>query len=194
MLDSQGKRWIQPFLEAIALRMARWGWTPNGVTILALAFGLIAAGLYALGFPGWSIFFLWMSGLCDAIDGTLARCTQRMSAWGTLLDVTFDRIVEIAILIVIAWHHREHALGVLVLMGTFVIAMTVFLTVGALSAKQGNKSFYYQPGVIERTEGFVLLTLMIAFPLFLQPIILLFLILEVITIGQRLREAHRLLK
>ena len=48
-----------------------------------------------------------------------------------------------------------------------LMSMTIFLTVGALSEKKGVKSFYYQAGVAERSEGFIFFSLMILIPSYL---------------------------
>jgi hypothetical protein len=72
--------------------------------------------------------------------------------------------------------------------------MTVFLTVGAVAEKSGIKTFYYQPGLAERTEGFILFSLMIVFPDYLIAIGLVFLGVEIFTAVQRLTEAGKILK
>ncbi|MBR3216146.1 MAG: CDP-alcohol phosphatidyltransferase family protein, partial [Exiguobacterium sp.] len=82
----------------------------------------------------------------------------------------------------------------LILIASFVIAMTLFLAVGASTSKRSEKSFYYQPGIIERTECFILFTLMILFPNWVGGIALIFLLLEVMTITQRFIEARRMLR
>ena len=73
------------------------------------------------------------------------------------------------------------------------MSMTIFLTVGALSEKKGVKSFYYQAGVAERSEGFIFFSLMILIPSYLGIITNIFSILIIITAMQRFLEAKRLL-
>ena len=73
------------------------------------------------------------------------------------------------------------------------MSMTIFLTVGALSEKKGVKSFYYQAGVAERSEGFIFFSLMILFPGYLRIITNIFSILIIVTAIQRFLEAKRLL-
>ena len=73
------------------------------------------------------------------------------------------------------------------------MSMTIYLTVGALSEKKGVKSFYYQAGVAERSEGFIFFSLMILIPSYLGIITNIFSILIIITAIQRFLEAKRLL-
>jgi archaetidylinositol phosphate synthase len=56
------------------------------------------------------------------------------------------------------------------------------------------KSFYYQAGLAERTEGFILFSLMMLLPDYVLLITLLFFMVEVFTGLQRLNEARKLLR
>jgi len=125
--------------------------------------------------------------------GTMARKTKP-SSWGTLLDISFDRLVEISVILGLAFRFPESMWVLLLLSASIIVAMTIFLTVGALSEKQGMKSFYYQAGLAERTEGFILFTLMIAFPAYLTALTLIFIAAQLFTIFQRMAEAKRILK
>ena len=126
----------------------------------------------------------------------MARDSKTSSSWGTVLDVTFDRIVEGGILIALAMRHPDSEILFLFLLLaiSIIFTMTVFLTVGAVSEKKSIKSFYYQPGLAERTEGFILFSLMVLFQPHLKFWTIVFLIVEIITGLQRLAEARRILK
>lgn len=193
MLDTYGSRWVRPVVERGADRLLKWNFTPNEVTILGGVIG-VSVGLFIYNDMLWTaVVLLWLSGLFDVIDGTMARRSQK-TAFGTVLDLVFDRIVEISVVIALALRYPEHMPIFLFLLGSFVIAMTLFLAVGASSSKRSEKSFYYQPGILERTECFILFTLMILFPSWIGVVAALFLTLEVFTITQRLLEARRILR
>jgi archaetidylinositol phosphate synthase len=194
MLDTHGRRFVQPVIEQTARSFLRLGWTANGVTWAAFIIGLCAGVLVGYGYEVLAVFALWLSGFLDAVDGTMARLTGRTSPWGTLLDITFDRIVELAIIVAIGIRYPDTLLLLLLLTASIVFSMTVFLTVGALTEKQGYKSFYYQAGLAERTEGFLLLSLMVLFPNVLLWTTGLFLAIETFTGVQRLLEGRKLLK
>lgn len=71
--------------------------------VLATASGVaIGAGHFALG--GW--LFL-SSGLCDFLDGRVARLLGQTSRSGAVLDSVFDRYGEGAVFIGLAWFYRE---------------------------------------------------------------------------------------
>ncbi|OGX80382.1 MULTISPECIES: CDP-alcohol phosphatidyltransferase family protein [unclassified Exiguobacterium] len=193
MLDTYGSRWVRPIVERGADRLLKWNFTPNEVTILGGVIG-ISVGFFIYNDMLWTaVALLWLSGLLDVIDGTMAR-RSRKTGFGTVLDLVFDRIVEISVVVALALRYPEHMPVFLFLLGSFVVAMTLFLAVGASSSKRSEKSFYYQPGLLERTECFILFTLMILFPSWIGVVATLFLILEVFTISQRLLEARRILR
>ena len=114
------------------------------------------------------------------------------------MDITFDRLVELAIIISLALLYPEYIFYLLILTAGIVYSMTVFLTVGALSERVGMKSFYYQAGIAERTEGFIFLTAMMVAPFFSMQafmiITIIFIVIEWFTGTQRLLEARKIFK
>ena len=159
MLDTHGQKFLQPALSVIARRCQRLGVSANQLTLGGLVLGLIAAALVACGLATAGIVMLWLSGLLDAADGTLARLT-RPSALGAIMDITVDRVVEVAVILALAWRYPEARLTLLVLTATIVVAMSLFLSIGAALSNETLKSFHYAPGLAERTEGFICLSLM----------------------------------
>jgi phosphatidylglycerophosphate synthase len=129
----------------------------------------------------------------DAVDGTIARL-KGSSLFGALMDITFDRIVEIGIILVLAVKYPENNFLFLLLASSIIISMTIFLTVGTLSAKISEKSFYYQAGLAERTEGFIFFTGMILFPQYIKIIVIIFILIIIFTAVQRMAEAKKILK
>ncbi|MCC5893260.1 MULTISPECIES: CDP-alcohol phosphatidyltransferase family protein [Exiguobacterium] len=193
MLDTYGSRLVRPVVERGADRLLKWKFTPNEVTILGGIIG-VSVGFFIYNDMHWTaVILLWLSGLFDVLDGTMARRSTK-TGFGTVLDLVFDRIVEISVVVALALRYPEHMPVFLFLLASFVVAMTLFLAVGASSSRRTEKSFYYQPGLLERTECFILFTLMILFPAFVGVIATIFLILEVVTIIQRMMEARRILR
>ncbi|QBP42287.1 CDP-alcohol phosphatidyltransferase family protein [Paenisporosarcina antarctica] len=181
MLDTKGQPIIQPLLDTLADTFIKWKLTANGVTGIAVSIGIAASVWIYIDMVWLGIAFLWLSGLLDAVDGTMARKTKP-SAVGTVLDVTFDRVVEGGIILVLAIKYPEHSVVLLLLMFSILIAMTLFLTIGNVARNSGRKSFHYATGLAERTEGFILLTVMVIFaPTWLFWTTLLFIVIEVLS-------------
>ncbi|MDF1796777.1 MAG: CDP-alcohol phosphatidyltransferase family protein [Coxiellaceae bacterium] len=140
--------------------------TPNGLTYAAGVFGIASAVLIGLDWRWLAVLFLVISGLCDVLDGTLARLTQHSSHFGCALDIVMDRIVEFSIiagLFTIGGDHR--AALCLAMLGSTLICVTSFLVVGIFSQPDNNgKGFHYSPGLIERAEAFIFFITMVLIP------------------------------
>ncbi len=77
--------------EPIALFFGRLGLTPDGLTLIG--FGITTAGAVLLGLQLWVIggLVVFVGGVFDMFDGTLARATGRVSRLGAFMDSVFDR-------------------------------------------------------------------------------------------------------
>ncbi|GAC1495881.1 MAG: CDP-alcohol phosphatidyltransferase family protein [Steroidobacteraceae bacterium] len=189
MLDTHARRFVEPFINAIARILYRAGLTANAVTLAAMLIGVCAALCVAADWVWTAIALLWLSGLLDAADGALARMTHA-DAFGAILDITFDRIVEIAVIVALAWGHPEARFVLVILAGVIAVAMSLFLSIAAAMRNHSVKSFHYAPGLGERTEAFICLTLMIAGENRLTAWSLLFVGVILYTMAQRLRHAR----
>jgi len=85
---------VDPPYDRITEFLLRLRCTPNLVTALAFVLGLCAGLLlyFRQDFP--AVLVLWLSGLLDSGDGTMARLSGKSSMFGVVLDVTGDRVVE----------------------------------------------------------------------------------------------------
>jgi phosphatidylglycerophosphate synthase/putative flippase GtrA len=71
--------------------------------LLATAAGVsTSTGRFALG--GWLYIF---AGMCDFLDGRLARATKTVSPAGAALDSILDRYSDSAVLVGLAWYYRD---------------------------------------------------------------------------------------
>lgn len=194
MLDTYGRKYMNPFINYGAKVFVKLGLSPNNVTILALIMGVFTSFFIYFDYKYIAVIVLWISGYLDAVDGAMARKLNKTSSFGTVMDITFDRIVEISIILSLALKFKEATFSLLILSTAILISMTIFLTVGAVSEKKGIKSFYYQAGVAERTEGFILFSLMIVLTQWMTLIVNVFSVIVLITALQRLLEAKRILR
>lgn len=86
---------------AVKLKM-----TPNQVTLISFAVGLLSAYEFSRG-DFWSIFvgalLLQLSIIIDCVDGELARYTRQFSQLGAWLDAITDRIKEYLVFFALAY-------------------------------------------------------------------------------------------
>lgn len=194
MLDTHARKYTNRLFSAIAALLLRLGLTPNQVTALAFILGITSGAVLYGEHPMIAVALLWLSGLLDAVDGEMARRSGRNSVRGAQMDIISDRLVELSIVWGLALRRPDCLLPLLGLVSAILISMTVFLTTGMLTPKKGKKSFYYQAGLMERTEGFLAFTAMMLFPSALSVLTWIYAGLIGITILQRLIDAHRIIK
>ena len=99
MLDTHFRHVAQPVFERLAQACARRGIGPLQVTFCAVALGMMAAVALAMGWTAVFLLLLWLSGLLDAVDGTLARQVGSASRAGAMLDIVCDRLVEVLVIV-----------------------------------------------------------------------------------------------
>lgn len=194
MLDTYGRKYVNPLINLGAKIFINLKMKANHVTILALILGILTSLCVAFDKNILGVCILWVSGYLDAVDGAVARTEGDSTSFGTLMDITFDRIVEVSMILALAVKFPEARLNLLFLTISILISMTIFLTVGALTEKKGVKSFYYQAGIAERTEGFIMFSLMILLSSYVGILTNIFSAIIIITIFQRLNEARKILK
>lgn len=192
MLDTKCRKYVQPIIKYGADICMKLGLSANNVTVIALFLGIISAPLITMGYSVTAVLILWFSGYLDAVDGTIAR-TKGSTPFGTVMDITFDRIVEIGIIFGIFFRDRGNAFLLLLLASAIIVSMTIFLTTGSMAEKKSEKSFYYQSGIAERTEGFIMFSLMILFSKQAKIIGIIFLVMIIYTAIQRYLEAKKIL-
>lgn len=192
MLDTNARKIVQPLIEKTADTFIRLNLSANKVTVIALIVGLLPSVFIFVGnYNVVAVIILWISGYLDAVDGTIARKTNSSSLFGTIMDITFDRIVEISLILVLSYKYSKNQFIFILLASSIILSMTIFLTVAAASEKKSEKSFYYQPGLAERTEGFVMFSLMIVFSKYVDFICVIFVIMILYTALQRFIEAYK---
>ena len=194
MLDTYGRQFVQPTVGWIAKKFLDGGLSAIQITFLALGIGVMCGPLVAVGLPILASGVLWFSGLLDVVDGSMAREAKNSSPWGCLLDITFDQVVELSVIVGIAIRFPDARLALLLLTSVLLVSMTVFLTVAALVKAEGFKSFYYQPGLIERSEELLFLTLMTLVTTWLVEIIVVFSLAKLLTTVLRMKQARQLFR
>lgn len=146
---------IRNLQSRIARLLFRSGVSANVATICALVAGIVSGVAFARGRVMLGLIALAVSAGLDAIDGTIARECAAPSVLGGVLDLTADRVVEIFVIVGIAWRDPSLYFPALVLVGSWYVNITIFLAVGAALERRGPKLIDYPPGILERTEAII---------------------------------------
>jgi CDP-diacylglycerol--glycerol-3-phosphate 3-phosphatidyltransferase len=131
-----------------------------------------------------------MGGLCDAVDGSLARNSGKASRFGALLDSSVDRYAEFAMLFGIGGYflmvgdYLSSAVTFLALCGSFMVSYT--------RARAESLGLAAKVGVMQRPERIVFLGAgALIHPLALKIAIWMVAVFANVTALQRLKFAHR---
>lgn len=134
--------------------------TPNSLTFINLGLNLVAAYVIATGHFLIGGVLVLVSGLCDILDGALARLTGRSTKFGAILDSTVDRIAEAAVLCgLLIWYMQDGPQGnrleivlvFLVLVGSFLVSY--------VKARAEGVGWQCQVGLFTRAERVIVLAL-----------------------------------
>ena len=90
-ISNESRDRFKKVFEPIALGMGRLGLTPDALTLIG--FGITVVGAVLLAAQQWLIggIVVFVGGVFDMFDGTLARATGRVSKLGAFMDSVFDR-------------------------------------------------------------------------------------------------------
>ncbi|HSU91767.1 MAG TPA: CDP-alcohol phosphatidyltransferase family protein [Sporolactobacillaceae bacterium] len=146
---------IRSLQSRIARLLFRVGVSANVATMLALVAGVVSGIAFARDGLMVALIALAISAGLDAVDGTIARECATPSVLGGVLDLTADRVVEIFVIVGIAWRDPALYFPALVLVGSWYVNITIFLAVGAALERRGPKLIEYPPGILERTEAII---------------------------------------
>lgn len=167
--------WLsRPLVQALV----RTRFPANAVSSLSIlvataAAVALAAGRFSLG--GW---LYLLSGLCDFLDGRLARASGTASPRGAALDSVFDRYADGAVFIGLSWFYRD----------SWVLLATLGALLGSLivpyirARGEGLGVTFKNVGLMQRPERLLVLGLSVA----LSPV------LEVVINPQNARPMHYL--
>jgi phosphatidylinositol phosphate synthase len=97
----RGRGVVKPVGRYLASR----GVSPDHLTILGLCLSLLAALLLGRGSFFAAGFILLVAGLCDILDGDVARERGMTSVFGAFLDSTLDRVSEGALFVGLAYFY-----------------------------------------------------------------------------------------
>ncbi len=199
-------------LRPIVRGLVAVGVGPDAVTVIGLTISLAAGLLFFEGAFRTGSALLLAAGLCDVLDGEVARERGIHSAFGAFLDSTLDRIADGAVLLGIAGFYianlvelahspsrvllelsrgLEPRTWAVVALTAMVAAMGSFL-VSYTRARAEGLGLDCRVGWFERPERMVLLMIAGAFGVgpVMPGALLLLAVLSFVTAAQRIRHVY----
>jgi CDP-diacylglycerol--glycerol-3-phosphate 3-phosphatidyltransferase len=99
------KRLAHQLLDPVVRGLLAIGLQPDHLTVLGFALSLGAGVAFAIGKFRIAATIATVAGICDILDGQLARLGGKVTRFGAFLDSTLDRIAEAALFVGLAWYY-----------------------------------------------------------------------------------------
>ena len=199
-------------LAPVVTLLARLGARADHLTLAGLALSALSGLAFFEGHSRTAAGLLILAGLCDILDGELARRTGAVSRFGAFLDSTLDRLSEAVVLLGILGFYLRNLLALvlhperaLLQISTglepltwVVVAFTVALAlvgsfmVSYTRARAEGLGLDCKVGWFERPERLVLLILAGLLKVFwaMSAALLLLAVLSFATAAQRVAHVH----
>jgi CDP-diacylglycerol--glycerol-3-phosphate 3-phosphatidyltransferase len=188
-IQHSARRLLEP---AVAL-LSSLGVSPMLVSAFGLAFSVWGAVVVASGSLLGGGIFLLFAGLCDVLDGDLARRLGRATPFGAFMDSVLDRVSEFAyfggiLLFVVrrpdGFESYEPIVILVALMGSVLTSYA--------RARAEGLAIECKVGVMERPERIALLAVgLFAGYRFLMAVMILIAVTSHVTVVQRVRHVRR---
>lgn len=177
-------------LAPLVRLLTKWGVNPNSLTLAGVIITFFGTVAFFMRSPRLGGFLVLLGGLCDAIDGSLARNAGKATRFGALLDSSVDRYAEFVMLFGIGGYflmiedYVNSAVTFLALCGSFMVSYT--------RARAESLGLAAKVGMMQRPERIVFLGLgALIHPIALTIAIWMVAIFANFTALQRLRFAFK---
>ncbi|HEM48686.1 MAG TPA: CDP-alcohol phosphatidyltransferase family protein [Caldithrix sp.] len=154
-------RWLQDgfvnLLTPLVKLFSKWNLNPNYFTI----WGLIITAMGTVVIFAWPNYIrlagalILIGGICDVLDGKLARTSGRVTKFGALFDSAIDRYSEVIMFFGIAAYYVRH--------DNYVLSVIAFIALGGstmvsyVRARAEALGFEAKVGLMQRPERVVLI-------------------------------------
>jgi len=145
---------LRPLVRWLSVMRVR----PDTLTVLGWTLALGAAVLFGLGNARVAGLVMLLGGIFDALDGAVARETNRMSSFGAFLDSTLDRLSEAAIFVGLIFFYAGANRPCEALIAG--IAMTFSLLTSYTRARAEGLNISCEVGLLERAGRVVILSVL----------------------------------
>jgi len=99
-------------LSPLVKLFSKWGLSPNSFTIAGVIITSLGAAAFLMGFIRLAGIFILLGGLCDTIDGLLARTTGKASRFLASLLI-FSISMTMVLRRELFWHYAVHLWSVI---------------------------------------------------------------------------------
>jgi CDP-diacylglycerol---glycerol-3-phosphate 3-phosphatidyltransferase len=145
---------LRPVVRWLSVMRVR----PDTLTVIGWTLALGAAVLFGLGYARVAGLVMLLGGLFDALDGAVARESNRMSSFGAFLDSTLDRLSEAAVFVGLIFFYAAANRPYETLLAG--VAMTFSLLTSYTRARAEGLNINCEVGLLERAGRVLILSVL----------------------------------
>uniref|UniRef100_A0A7V4E4N6 CDP-alcohol phosphatidyltransferase family protein n=1 Tax=candidate division WOR-3 bacterium TaxID=2052148 RepID=A0A7V4E4N6_UNCW3 len=157
-MNEEVKKVARKMLFPVVKVAIKFNVSPNAVTLIGFGITLVASYLYAKGHFRVAGLILALAGLCDAIDGEVARKTNRVSRFGSFFDSTIDRFEEFFVFGGILYYYSFLKVDALLSIITYIVLLGSIMT-SYIKARAEGIGFSPTSGPMDRPNRYIYLVL-----------------------------------
>lgn len=178
---------LEEYINCIATIFIRAGLKPWTISLIGLIIVMVSSIWIAINPSKLNILisvvlYLLGNGM-DALDGAVARLTDRVSGWGGYLDSMLDRLGEIIYILAVSYA------GILTWDLSYIYIVTAIMISYARARGEGVGARLGGVGIMERAERILGITLILLIYIFTgldpKPLFIILIILNIATIIHR---------
>jgi CDP-diacylglycerol--glycerol-3-phosphate 3-phosphatidyltransferase len=143
---------LRPLVRWLSIMRVR----PDTLTVIGWTLALFSAVLFGLGYARIAGVVMLFGGLFDALDGAVARESNRMSSFGAFLDSTLDRLSESSVFVGLIFYFASSARPYEALLAA--LAMMFSLLTSYARARAEGLNIDCKVGLLERAGRVVILS------------------------------------
>lgn len=155
----------------VADLFARAGIHPNILSIAGLLLSAAAGVVYCHGSFFWAAWVVVLAGICDTLDGRIARQTNKKSDFGAFFDSTLDRYSDMFLFIGLAYYFAGGRPFLMTLQSGETLQVSPWIVIAIIFAIAGSFMVSYtraraeglglecKAGMMQRPERITLLVI-----------------------------------
>jgi len=151
MLGSQFGHFLDKPLSSFAHRVP---FSPNAISLTGFTITVVAAMTLAHNLF-WGGMLIILGGLCDMLDGIVARANNKSTQFGAFLDSVLDRYSDSFLFLGFAWHFYQ--IDSVTGIALSLLTMTGALLISYVRARAEGLGKDCKVGIMERPERIVLM-------------------------------------
>lgn len=149
------RNWMIWVLTPVERILVRRRVSPDALNYAGLALGGLAGAAFIVGQLPFAAWLIALGGICDILDGRLARARGMATRYGEFLDSTLDRFAETFTFVGVGWYLSGSAW----LVTATLLALGGSLLVSYTRARGEAVGVSYAGGLAQRAERVVVLAI-----------------------------------